>query len=112
MKPKPLSSLNHFTVPVAICSLPGDRVRRNAGGAVATTTNAGHSFAGHIARHDALQSSRRHGGRARRTFRWRVRIRSIAVARGDRTPPLVATLAAAAAALGAGYLIAAPDTAD
>src|SRR3954462_2660795 len=23
MKPKPFSSLNHFTVPVAICSLPG-----------------------------------------------------------------------------------------
>jgi hypothetical protein len=28
-----LSSLNHFTVPVAIFSLPGDLVLRNAGGA-------------------------------------------------------------------------------
>src|SRR5215210_556063 len=46
MKPKPLSSLNHFTVPVAICSLPGGYVRRNAGGAKATTTYAGTELPG------------------------------------------------------------------
>src|SRR4051812_9214286 len=31
MNPKPFSSLNHFTVPVAMCSLPGDVCGRNAG---------------------------------------------------------------------------------
>src|SRR3954447_22271080 len=42
MNPKPFSSLNHFTVPVAIwSSLPGGRVLRDAGGARATTTDAG-----------------------------------------------------------------------
>src|SRR3954452_11351068 len=41
MKPKPFSSLNHFTVPVAIRSLPGGMCGRYAGGAGATTTNAG-----------------------------------------------------------------------
>src|SRR5215217_3109584 len=41
MNPKPFSSLNHFTVPVAIFSLPGSVCGRNAGGAKATTTNAG-----------------------------------------------------------------------
>src|SRR5215216_6663584 len=48
MNPKPFSSLNHFTVPVAICSLPGGCVRRNAGGAIATTTNAGTDSAGRV----------------------------------------------------------------
>ena len=43
MKPKPFSSLNHFTVPVAIwvCSLREFDVLRNAEGAEATTANAG-----------------------------------------------------------------------
>src|SRR5919206_107510 len=46
MNPKPLSSLNHLTVPVAMCSLPGAYVLRNAGGAKATTTNAGTELPG------------------------------------------------------------------
>src|SRR5687767_14415214 len=43
MNPKPLSSLNHLTVPVAI-SVPSREVcvRRNAGGAEATTTERWH----------------------------------------------------------------------
>src|SRR4051794_25466880 len=41
MNPKPFSSLNHFTVPVAQGFLPRGRVLRNAGGAKATTTDAG-----------------------------------------------------------------------
>jgi hypothetical protein len=43
MKPKPFSSLNHFTVPVAmvLCSLREIDVLRNAEGADATTANAG-----------------------------------------------------------------------
>jgi hypothetical protein len=50
MKPKPFSSLNHFTVPVAICSLPGDRVLRNAGGAEGNNYERSHYFAGRAAR--------------------------------------------------------------
>src|SRR4051794_31462384 len=57
MNPKPFSSLNHLTVPVAMCSLPGAYVLRNAGGAKATTTNAGTEIAGQIARHDEHQCS-------------------------------------------------------
>src|SRR5829696_823905 len=43
MKPKPFSSLNHFTVPVAmmLCSLREVVVLRNAEGADASTANAG-----------------------------------------------------------------------
>src|SRR4051812_30374071 len=41
MNPNPFSSLNHFTVPVAMGSSLGGRVLRNAGGAKATTTDAG-----------------------------------------------------------------------
>src|SRR5215210_298383 len=42
MNPKPFSSLNHFTVPVAIGSLPGEYVRAKRGRCgKATTTNAG-----------------------------------------------------------------------
>src|SRR2546423_5574051 len=52
MNSKPLSSLNHFAVPVAIWFLPGGCVRRNAGGAKATTTNAGTGLPGRIARHE------------------------------------------------------------
>src|SRR5437763_16700550 len=44
MKPKPLSSLNYFTVPVAMCSLPGDCVLRNAGGAERNNYERGHYF--------------------------------------------------------------------
>src|SRR5829696_2722783 len=46
MKPKPFSSLNHFTVPVAmmLCSLREIVVLRNAEGAEATTANAGTAF--------------------------------------------------------------------
>src|SRR2546423_10157085 len=52
MNSKPLSSLNHFAVPVAIWFLPGGCVRRNAGGAKATTTNAGTGLPSRIARHE------------------------------------------------------------
>src|SRR5450755_5181039 len=51
MKPKPFSSLNHFTVPVAMCSLPGDRVLRNAGGAQGNNYERWHSVAEHNAQH-------------------------------------------------------------
>src|SRR3954451_16194 len=61
MKPKPLSSLNHFTVPVAICSLPGDRVLRNAGGAGGNYYERWALSRRADARHDALQSSRTGG---------------------------------------------------
>src|SRR3954452_4526536 len=61
MKPKPLSSLNHFTVPVAICSLPGDRVLRNAGGAGGNHYERWALSRRADARHDALQSSRTGG---------------------------------------------------
>jgi hypothetical protein len=43
MNPKPLSSLNHFTVPVAILFPPGVRAPRNAEGAERNNCeNAGH----------------------------------------------------------------------
>src|SRR5215207_1362722 len=48
MKPKPFSSLNHFTVPVAIYSAPPMRcaVLRNAGGAGQQLRTAGTAFTG------------------------------------------------------------------
>src|SRR6202035_1831297 len=51
MKPKPLSSLNHLTVPVAMSSLPGLCAAKR-GRCISNSYERGHCYVGHFARHE------------------------------------------------------------
>src|SRR3954469_14504153 len=75
MKPKPFSSLNHFTVPVGMCLLPPAQVLNDRGGCnEATTCVRLHNFAERMPGDYRAQPSAICPGKCKRPVEtWRIR---------------------------------------